>query len=62
MDEASVPTADLAKYWALLRTKPGRHPGRFWPDVAPNHVRNFLDLARRVFYDGLTFHRVMPGF
>ncbi len=35
---------------------------RFFPDVAPNHVKNFLDLAGRKFYDGTTFHRVIPGF
>jgi len=35
---------------------------RFFPDVAPNHVKNFLDLAGRNFYDGTTFHRVIPGF
>jgi peptidyl-prolyl cis-trans isomerase B (cyclophilin B) len=35
---------------------------KFHPDVAPNHVKNFLDLARRKFYDGTTFHRVIPGF
>jgi peptidyl-prolyl cis-trans isomerase B (cyclophilin B) len=62
MDEASVPTADLTKYWALLRTNRGDILVEFWPDVAPNHVRNFLDLAATGFYDGLTFHRVMPGF
>lgn len=35
---------------------------KFFPDVAPNHVKNFLDLARKQFYDGTTFHRVIPGF
>ena len=35
---------------------------KFFPDVAPNHVKNFLDLAGRKFYDGTTFHRVIPGF
>ena len=35
---------------------------RFFPDVAPNHVKNFLELAGRKFYDGTTFHRVIPGF
>jgi peptidyl-prolyl cis-trans isomerase B (cyclophilin B) len=34
----------------------------FFPDVAPNHVQNFLKLAREKFYDGTTFHRVIPGF
>ena len=35
---------------------------RFFPDVAPNHVKNFATLAKQGFYDGTTFHRVIPGF
>jgi peptidyl-prolyl cis-trans isomerase B (cyclophilin B) len=35
---------------------------KFFPDVAPNHVNNFVTLAREKFYDGTTFHRVIPGF
>ena len=35
---------------------------RFFPDVAPGHVANFLKLAKDKFYDGTTFHRVIPGF
>lgn len=34
---------------------------RFFPE-APGHVANFLKLAREKFYDGTTFHRVIPGF
>lgn len=34
----------------------------FDPAVAPNHVANFVALARKGFYDGTTFHRVIPGF
>nr|WP_291582505.1 peptidylprolyl isomerase [Clostridium sp. UBA6640] len=33
-----------------------------YPDVAPNTVRNFISLANSNFYDGLIFHRVIPGF
>lgn len=33
-----------------------------YPDVAPNTVRNFIDLINRGFYDGVIFHRVIPGF
>ena len=33
-----------------------------YPAVAPNTVNNFISLARSGFYDGLTFHRVIPGF
>src|SRR6185295_16368968 len=35
---------------------------RFFPDVAPNHVKNFITLAKQKFYDGTTFHRVISGF
>ena len=35
---------------------------KFYPDVAPNHARNFCKLAVEKFYDGTTFHRVIPGF
>jgi len=35
---------------------------KFYPDVAPNHVKNFIKLAKEKFYDGTTFHRVIPGF
>ena len=33
-----------------------------YPDKAPNTVNNFIALANKGFYDGLTFHRVIPGF
>ena len=33
-----------------------------YPDVAPITVKNFVDLAKQGFYDGLIFHRVIPGF
>ena len=35
---------------------------KFFPDVAPEHVANFIKLAKETFYDGTTFHRVIPGF
>ena len=35
---------------------------KFFPDVAPNHVQNMVKLAKDKFYDGTTFHRVIPGF
>ena len=34
----------------------------FFDDDAPNTVKNFKDLATKGFYDGLKFHRVLPGF
>ncbi|AZK44390.1 peptidylprolyl isomerase [Erysipelothrix sp. P66] len=33
-----------------------------YPDIAPNTVNNFISLAQNSFYDGLLFHRVIPGF
>lgn len=33
-----------------------------YPDVAPNTVNNFISLVKKGFYDGLIFHRVIPGF
>ena len=35
---------------------------KFFHDVAPGHVNNFVKLSREGFYDGTTFHRVIPGF
>ncbi|MCL2497658.1 MAG: peptidylprolyl isomerase [Symbiobacteriaceae bacterium] len=34
----------------------------FFPEEAPDTVKNFIDLAQAGFYNGLTFHRVIPGF
>ena len=36
--------------------------GELYPDVAPNSVANFIELANSGFYDGVIFHRVIPGF
>ena len=36
--------------------------GELYEDLAPKTVANFVDLAEKGFYDGLTFHRVIPGF
>ncbi len=33
-----------------------------YPEIAPNTVNNFIDLIKRGFYDGIIFHRVIPGF
>jgi len=35
---------------------------RFFPDVAPGHVKNFVKLSKEGFYNGTTFHRIIPGF
>lgn len=33
-----------------------------YPEIAPNTVKNFISLVKKGFYDGLSFHRVIPGF
>ena len=45
-----------------LHTSKGEIHIRFFPDVAPNHVKNFQELAKSGFYNGTKFHRVIPGF
>src|SRR5438093_11371403 len=47
---------------AVLTTSEGTMVLEFWPDVAPGHVENFKKLARKGFYDGTAFHRVIKGF
>jgi peptidyl-prolyl cis-trans isomerase B (cyclophilin B) len=47
---------------AVIETGKGEIEIEFLPDKAPGHVENFLKLAREGFYDGTTFHRVIPGF
>ncbi|MGE5893892.1 MAG: peptidylprolyl isomerase [bacterium] len=52
----------MADQKAVIKTKFGDITVRFFPDVAPNHVNNFIELAKKGFYNGTTFHRVIPGF
>ena len=47
---------------ALLETAQGAITIRLRPDLAPQSVNSFVFLAREGFYDGTTFHRVIPGF
>jgi peptidyl-prolyl cis-trans isomerase B (cyclophilin B) len=52
----------MANKRAVIETQFGKIELRFFPEIAPNHVHNFLELAQKGFYDGTTFHRVIPGF
>jgi cyclophilin family peptidyl-prolyl cis-trans isomerase len=45
-----------------IQTKFGDIAIEFFPDVAPKTVENFIKLAKSGFYDGLVFHRIVPGF
>jgi peptidyl-prolyl cis-trans isomerase B (cyclophilin B) len=47
---------------AIIETKFGNIELKFFPELAPNHVDNFITLAKKGFYDGTIFHRVIPGF
>jgi len=51
-----------AKEVAVLKTSEGEMVLEFYPDVAPGHVENFKKLAKKGFYDGTAFHRVIKGF
>ena len=46
----------------LLETSQGQVEIKLLPDVAPNHVARITELAESGFYDGIIFHRVIPGF
>jgi peptidyl-prolyl cis-trans isomerase B (cyclophilin B) len=47
---------------AILTTRHGDITIEFLPEVAPNHVKNFIELAKKGFYDNTLFHRVIPDF
>lgn len=47
---------------AVIGTRHGEIVVRFFPDIAPRHVESFKKLAKEGFYNGTTFHRVIPGF
>ncbi len=71
-EKKAEPTGKLAKWpddypidgdsVAVISTKFGDIVLEFYPDIAPNHVRNFKYLANHGFYNGCAFHRVIPGF
>ena len=50
------------KYFATIKMDIGDIRLELFPQDAPQHVNSFVFLAREGFFDGLTFHRVIPGF
>ncbi len=46
----------------IIMESGSRMIGKLYPEIAPNTVKNFISLANSGFYDGLIFHRVIPGF
>src|SRR6185369_9286124 len=59
---AAVPFDSSHTYYARMETNKGPILIQFLPQVAPMHVTNFIYLTKLGFYDGLSFHRVIPGF
>ena len=53
---------DYVHTLAILKTSQGDVTVRFFYDKAPGHVKNFIDLSAKGFYDGTLFHRVIPDF
>lgn len=47
---------------AEIQTEKGTMKVEFYEKDAPNTVKNFTDLSKKGYYDGLTFHRVIPNF
>jgi len=59
MGEGSEPCGEL---FAVIETSRGRIRAKLFPAEADLTVANFVNLARRGYYDGLKFHRVIPDF
>ena len=63
LEKPAVMTFDKNKdYFWILETNKGTIRLKLMPDVAPMHVTSTIFLTKKSFYDGLTFHRVIPGF
>ena len=54
--------SEAAPTHLILETTKGQIEIEFLPDLAPKHVERIIELASTGFYDGVIFHRVIPGF
>lgn len=52
----------MSKKFTMVLDNGKEVKGELYPDKAPETVKNFEELANKGFYDGLIFHRVIPGF
>jgi peptidyl-prolyl cis-trans isomerase B (cyclophilin B) len=60
--KATMSTPTNINEVAVITTTEGEMVIEFWPEVAPKTVENFKTLAKKGFYDGTCFHRVIKGF
>ncbi len=65
--EGEIETTDAEKekgdpIFVIKLENGGEMRGELYPEIAPQSVGNFIALANSGYYDGLTFHRVIPGF
>lgn len=56
------PLAADSKPVVTIELESGKVVMELYPDTAPQHVASFIDLVEKNYYDGLNFHRVVPGF
>ena len=60
--KTTIQAQEMNKIGFVITTDKGVMEGVLYPDVAPNTVLNFVKLTQSGFYNGLNFHRVVPGF
>jgi peptidyl-prolyl cis-trans isomerase B (cyclophilin B) len=60
--DETKPAGATQKEAAVIKTSAGEMVLEFWPEVAPKTVENFKTLAKKGFYDGTAFHRIVKGF
>jgi peptidyl-prolyl cis-trans isomerase B (cyclophilin B) len=60
--EAKEEKGGTSKEVAVIKTSEGEMVAEFFPDVAPKTVENFKTLAKKAYFDGTCFHRVIKGF
>ena len=60
--DLKVDSKNLSHLKAVIKTVHGNLIFKFYPKNAPNTVTRIIQLAQKGFYDGLTFHRVVPNF
>jgi len=59
---AEATKEEMKRCHVLLDTSLGKIEVELYPEVAPEHVRNFLKLCKAGLYDGTSWHRIVPGF